>query len=118
MTDKVKDTSDMDMEEINESDEVVLDEEYKVKDPSGKLKKIQKNLIREERKIFDSGDHYMQEDEVKRMQQQAEKELEHQSIEMEQKVSPSQKKSLMGINNKPVAVVYSPGHCFWFCWTL
>ena len=90
------------MDEINESDEVVLEQEAKVKEPLSKQRKIHKNWVKEERKVFDSGEHFKKEDEGKRMHEEAMIELENQAKLMELKTEPSQKKSTRRPNNKPV----------------
>ena len=90
------------MDEINESDEIVLEQEAKVKEPLSKQRKMHKNWVKEERKIFDSGEHFKKEDEGKRMHEEAMIELENQAKQMEIKTEPTQKKSMRRPNNKPV----------------
>lgn len=46
------------MKEIDETDEVVEDNETHIKDPQSKESKLRKHITGNEKSIFDSGDYY------------------------------------------------------------
>lgn len=82
------------MKAIDETDEILLDIEDRVKDPHLKGAKLRKHLIRNDKFIFDSGDYYKNLDLEHKMGSQARIEFEQQAKKMECLLSQNHEKKL------------------------
>ena len=82
------------MKAIDETDEILLDNEDRIKDPHLKGAKLRKHLIRNEKFIFDSGDYYKNLDLEYKMDCRARIEFEQQANRMECLLTQNHEKKL------------------------
>lgn len=82
------------MKAIDETDEILLDNEDRIKDPHLKGAKLRKHLIRNDKFVFDSGDYYKNLDLEQKMDSQARVEFERQAKRMECLLNQTHEKKL------------------------